>query len=90
MRKGRELEKTHVYQAFYFDNQVKQHFYTGNSFLGYKENMNHEQLLELAYDILEEGDGIMPELTRKIEELHGEGNYESDYWEFGPDAFSLY
>lgn len=83
------LNKTHVYQGFYFDNKIKSHFYTGNSFLRYQEGMGPDELVELAFEILGEEE-FMPELKQIIEELLGEGNYVYDYWEFGPDYFSLY
>ena len=45
--------------------------------------------MEISSDILGEEE-FMPELKHKIEELLGEGNYVYDFWEFGPDYFSLY
>ncbi len=83
------LKITHIYQGFYFDNKIKSHFYSGNSFHRYLENMTPDDLLGLASDILGDED-FMPELKLKIEELLGEGNYIYDFWEFGPDCFSLY
>ena len=86
-----ETEQTHIYQSFWFDNKVKEHFYTGNAFLDYRKEMEQKELLEMAHDILKEGEkSFMPELVQKIESLLGEGNYIYDYWEFGPDCFSLY
>jgi len=51
--------------------------------------MTPDELIELGYEILEE-DEFMPGLTSKIESLLGKGNFIYDYWEFGPDCFSLY
>ncbi|WOK06264.1 hypothetical protein [Imperialibacter roseus] len=84
-----DLSATHIYQSFCFHNQVKSHFYTGNVFLSYRKDMTPDELIELGYEILEE-DEFMPGLTSKIESLLGKGNFIYDYWEFGPDCFSLY
>lgn len=84
-----KLEVTHVYQCFWFDNKVKDHFFTGSAFLGYRPDMKPGELIELSHEILQEEE-FMPELTAKIESLLGEGNYVSNFWEFGPDGFSLY
>ena len=84
-----KLDTTHIYQAFFFDNRVKAHFYPGDAFLGYREDMRPAALIALGMEIMEE-DQFMPGLTRKLESLLGEGNFVSDFWEFGPDCFSLY
>ncbi|MEQ9099153.1 MAG: hypothetical protein RIF36_27590 [Imperialibacter sp.] len=84
-----DRKDTHIYQAFYFHNQVKSHFYAGDAFLSYRKDMTPDELIELGYEIMEEGE-FVPELTRKIESLLGKGNFVYDYWEFGPDYFSLY
>ncbi len=84
-----DLNKTHIYQGFYFDNRVKEHFYTGDAFFHYRKDMDMEELLELNGEIMQEGE-FMPELSKKIESMLGEGNYIYDFWEFGPDYFSLY
>ena len=83
------LSQTHIYQAFFFDNRMKSCFYTGSSFSSYREDMSMDELLEIGFDIIQEGE-FMPVLKRQIETLLGEGNYVSDYWEFGPDCFSMY
>jgi len=84
-----DLDKTYVYQGSFFDNRVKAHFYPGDAFMGYREDMGAEELIDLSHEILEEG-SFMAALTRKIESLLGEGNYVYDFWAFGPDCFSLY
>lgn len=86
---NKDLNDTHIYQGFYFDNRVKAHFYTGSKFLGYREDMKPDELIELSYEIMEDGE-FMPGLTSKIESILGQGNFVYDYWEFGPDFFSLY
>ena len=86
-----DLNATHIYQAFFFDNRVKAHFYPGNVFMGYREGHTVEELIGLAGEIMEADDGkIMPKLTDQIEHLLGEGNFVCDFWEFGSDCFSLY
>ncbi|MEX2567753.1 MAG: hypothetical protein WD431_17535, partial [Cyclobacteriaceae bacterium] len=65
-----KLGSTHVYQAFFFDNRVKEHFYAGNAFMGYREDLSVEELMGLAGEIME--------------------GFVYDFWEFGPDCFSLY
>lgn len=80
-----------IYQPFWFTNAVKSHFYTGDAFLHYREDMKMDELLELATTIRAEGeDGIMPGLKRQIESFLGADNYKFDGWEFGLDGFSLY
>jgi len=86
-----KLNNTHIYQAFIFDNRIKERFSTGKSFLAYRDNMNKDELVDLAHDIVDEGiEGFMPKLVSEIESLLGEGNFIYDFWEFGPDCFSLY
>lgn len=80
---------THVYQCFWFDNKVKAHFFTGSAFFGYRPEMKPGELIELTEGVWQD-EAFMPVLTRKIETLLGEGNYVYDFWEFGPDCFSLY
>ena len=85
------LDKTHIYQSFFFDNRIKEHFYTGNASLGYRKDMQPGELLDMACEILEEGEkSFVPELVNNIEALLGEKNFVYDFWEFGADCFSLY
>lgn len=85
------LDNSHIYQSFFFENKIKEFFYSGNSFLEYGSDMKQPELLDLAYDIIDEGEaGFMPKLVDDIQSLLGEGNYVYDMWEFGPDSFSLY
>lgn len=85
------LACTHVYQVFVFDHRIKEHFYAGNVYTEYREELSVEELIGLAGEIMEKDEGrIMPRLTDQIEHLLGKGNFVYDFWEFGPDCFSLY
>lgn len=81
--------KHFLYQSFSFENAVKDHFYTGNNFLSYQPGQSVEEQLTLAREIALDDD-FMPTLQQQIENLLGEGNYHYDFWEFGPDGFSLF
>ena len=81
------LNQTYIYQGIYFNNKVKDHFFTGSAFGGYRSYVKPGELIDLSHEILQDEE-FMPELTRKIETLLGEGNYVYDFWEFGPDGFS--
>jgi hypothetical protein len=81
--------KGFLYQSFCFDNAVKDHFYVGNNFLSYRPDQPLGEQLTIAREIALNND-FMPVLQQQIENLLGEGNYHYDFWEFGPDGFSLF
>ena len=83
-------DQNYIYQSFWFSNKIKDKYYAGNGFLSYKEDMDIEESFELAKDMAGEKEEFMPELVKKIESLIGKDNYKYDFWEFGPDCFSLY
>ena len=85
-----ERDRYYVYQAFWFSHEIKNWFYAGDGFLQYKKDMDADELLDLAEEMMQDDDSMVPGLKNRIESILGEGNYIYDFWEFGPDCFSLY
>lgn len=87
---NRSAENEYIYQCFVFTHEIKNWFYAGDGFFQYNESMNAGELLELALEMMQDDDSMVPALKNQIESILGEGNYVYDFWEFGPDCFSLF
>lgn len=84
-----DLKKISYYCCLRFKTNIKKYFYAG-SFLPHNENMNINQGVELLNEIINSNEGFMPTLSKQIENLIGENNFISDFYEFGQNDFGLY
>lgn len=84
-----EFKKISYYCDFRFKTKIKECFYAG-AFLRHNKKMSADEALELVSEIQDSQEGFMPALSKKIEELIGENNFISDYYEFGQEDFGLY
>lgn len=82
--------KDFVYQCFSFSPEIQNYSFVGEEFIGFKRDYNLEPG-EIFERLISAGfEGLLPEIKKELDEIIGEGNYEYDGNEIGPDEFSLY
>ena len=79
-----------IYQSFWFRNEIKEHFYSGDGFCHYTKDMGLDECFKLAVSMLGDKESFMPKLVNLIEGILGSGNFIYAFWEFGEEDFSLY
>ncbi len=79
-----------VYQCFSFSPDIQNHSFLGEEFIGFKRDydLEPEEILER---LISAGfEGLLPDIKKELDDIIGEGNYQYDGNEIGPEEFSLY
>lgn len=80
-----------VYQAFYFDESIKEHYYQGDDYINADTDLPKDRQNKVC-DVIDKHKttDFFESLTTDIQTVMGEGNYEYDFFEFGPKGFMLF
>jgi len=79
-----------IYQSFSFSPDIQNKSFIGKEFIGFKRDYDLEPE-EIFERLISAGfEGLLPEIKNELDVIIGDGNYEYDGNEIGPDEFSLY